>query len=158
MLDTLGIFPKSVAPAAVAYLLVSYGLGEVFSNRMARWVHIPRCEAALVSAASEAEFGRDLQAKLAQRLLENVMKSFPPISQNPLLRDLPSLAVAQQPRSSADTFAGRCACLASAARTETRFDRTVWVASLRFIKPAGVTDFDGVMTRLHGEGVCKGRA
>jgi hypothetical protein len=88
-----------------------------------------------------------------------IIKTLPPSMPKDVVRDLNDLTSPEMPRNHADRFVDRCACLASAARSETRFDQTIWVASLRFIEPAGVSNFHGVMTRLDSQGLCgKGRS
>jgi hypothetical protein len=159
MLDTLGLLPKSIAPAAIAYLVLCYGLGDVFAQRRADWLHIPACQKGLGANAAEADVQTGLQQKLVRKYVDIIIKTLPPSMPKDVVKDLNDLTRPELTANRAQTFADRCTCLASAARSETRFDQTIWVASLRFVEPAGVSNFHGVMTRLDGQGICgKGRS
>lgn len=159
MLDTLGLLPKSIAPAAIAYLLLCYGLGDVFAQRRADWLHIPACQRGFGADAAEADVRIGQQQKIIRKYLEGIIKTLPPSMPKDVVKDLNDLTRPELPGNRAQRFADRCTCLASAARSETRFDQTIWVASLRLIEQAGVSNFQGVMTRLDGQGNCgKGRS
>lgn len=156
MLDTLGFVPKSIAPAVIVYLLLCYGLSDVFAERMARWVHIPACQKGLTADAATATDKIDLQQQAARALLREFFRSVPGLRDIPGAQAVEDLTRSPHRAANASQFESRCACLATAARSETRFDQTIWVASLRFIEPSGVSDFTGVMARLDGQGRCAG--
>ena len=159
MLDTLGLIPKSIAPTAIAYLVLCYGLGDVFAQRRAGWLHIPACQKGLGADVAEADVRLGQQQKIIRKYLEGIIKTLPPSMPRDVVKDLNDLTSPDTSDNRAQRFADRCTCLASAARSETRFDQTIWVASLRFVEPAGVSNFHGVMTRLDGQGICgKGRS
>ncbi len=156
MLDTLGLIPKSVAPAIIVCLVICYGLGDVFADRLARQVHIPACQAGLAAKAARATQQLDRQHDVARELLGELFRSMPGLREMPGARAVETLTRSRPDRAAPSKFADRCVCLASAARSQTRLDQTLWVASLRLITPAGVSDFAGVMARLDGQGLCAG--
>ncbi len=53
--------PKSVAPAAIAYLILCYMLGEVFAGRIADHIHVPTCIAGQHAKAARANYGVQCQ-------------------------------------------------------------------------------------------------
>lgn len=156
MLDTLGLIPKSIAPAVIGYLLLCYGLSDVFADRLARWVHVPACQKGLASQAAKATYRLDSQQEAARELISELFRSMPGLRDLPGAQSVEKLTRSRRDASNPADFADRCTCLAAAARSETRFDQAIWVASLRFIEPSGVSDFKGVMARLDGQGQCTG--
>lgn len=156
MLDTLGLIPKSMAPAIVVYLVLCYGLGDVFAERLARRVHIPACQSGLAATAAAAAQRDDRQQREARELLGELFRAMPGLSEIPGASAIETLTGSPYERPSPSEFSDRCACLASAARAQTRFDQTIWVASLRLITPPGVSDFAGVMAGLDRQGLCTG--
>lgn len=156
MMDTLNLIPKSIAPAAIAYVGMSLVLGDLFTDRLARWVHIPKCQEALATQASQSIDAERLRQQAARDALGSFLDQIPALRQLPGVGAIEQLARSQSKPTHAKSFESRCACLASAARAETRFDQTLWVASLRFLEPASVSDFQGVMNRLDRQGLCSG--
>ncbi len=156
MLDSLGLIPKSIAPALMAYFALCYGLGDVFADRLARWVHVPACQKGLAANAATATYQTDRQQEVARELIGELFRSMPGLRDLPGARSVEKLAQAHRKSTDPIIFANRCSCLAAAARSETRFDQTVWVASLRFVEPTGVSNFAGVMARLDAQNICNG--
>jgi len=154
MITPLDILPKSIAPAVLAYLVVCYGLGDVFAGRLAERQHIPACVQGRLDAAARANHGRDLERQIARELLEGFFKSMPELRELPSLRGIEGLSQGSRPRDHRGPAIVHCTCLAAAAQVETRFDHMFWVASLRLYEPTGVARFGGIMTRLDQGGTC----
>lgn len=154
MLTPIELLPKTIAPAVLIYLLLCYGLGDVFAGRLAERIHIPACVEGQVAAASKSNYGRNLKQQIARDLLGALLQNAP------AMRDIPGMRVIEgasknrpEPDHTRSTLA-RCRCLSGAALSETKFDHMLWVASLRVHKPSGVAQFAGVMTRLDQANTC----
>lgn len=159
MLDTLGLIPKSIAPVLLCYGLICYGLGDVFADRLARWHHIPQCQNGLVSKVSRDHNDAATQRRAARQALDAFLDAMPGLRNLPGVAAVEALSREKQLNRSAEHYKDRCSCLAAAAQSESRIDQTIWVASLRFIVPAGVARFDSAMARLDAQGLCrKGRS
>jgi len=140
--------PKSIAPAVLAYLVICYGLGDVFAGRLAERVHIPACVRGKLSAAAKSDYGRNLEKQIARDLLGALLRSTPALHELPGMDVVVGASRRQDVKDYTRAAVLRCNCLAVAARSETKFDHMFWVASLRVHEPAGVSQFGGVMTRL----------
>lgn len=155
MFDPLGFMPKSIAPAAIVYVIVCYGLGDVFADRLARWHHIPQCQKGLMARASHDTNGAEAQRRAARQALDAFLDAMPALRNLPGVAAVEALSREKQLNLPAENYKDRCSCLAAAAQSESRIDQTIWVASLRFIVPAGVARFDAVMARLDTQGLCR---
>ncbi len=91
---------------------------------------------------------------MARELLREVFKGVPGLRELPGAKVIERLGDISNNAPVAGTAIARCQCLAIEARRETKLDHMVWVATLRFHKPTGVRDFQGVMARFDKNGVC----
>ncbi|MBU1211951.1 MAG: hypothetical protein KJ587_11840, partial [Alphaproteobacteria bacterium] len=117
MIGTLDVIPKSIAPAALAYLILCYGLGDRFAERLALNVHIPACIEGETAKAARADYGADLQKEIARELFEEVFKSVPGMKDLPGMQTIEKLSSQKTRGSNTSILAAKCVCLADAART-----------------------------------------
>jgi hypothetical protein len=154
MIGNLDFIPKSIAPAMIAYLIVCYGLGDLFAERLARTVYIPACVRGEVGAAARATYGEDLQKEIGRQLLDQFLNTAPSLRQLPAVRAIEQLSRSPVRRNETATANTKCTCLAGAARSAAKWDHMAWVASIRLHVPEGVANFPGVMARLDQRQVC----
>jgi len=152
--ETLGLFPKSAALAALIYLAIAWLLGNTFSERLAEWRHIPACVAGLEAKEAAARHGLPSEQEIAKGVLRGILKYYPELRDIPGVGELDRSMDGLAARNQGAGRRARCACLAALARKESGIDYMLWVATLKVYEPDGVRNFLGVMSRLDHQGAC----
>ena len=152
--ETFGLFPKSVTLAGAIYLGLSWLLAGTFSERLAEWKHIPACVAGLKADAAAARHGLPSERQIVGGLMRGLLKVCPELNELPGVGELTSTIERPQTDTRGSGLPGKCRCLASVARQQTRTDFTLWVATFRVYEPDGVRHFPGVMARVDRQGIC----
>src|SRR6056297_755536 len=103
MTSILEFIPKPIAAVAVFHLGISYGLGSVFAERKAEWVHIPNCRIELASAEASTEFSALSEAERKRRIVSGILQQFPGLRELPMLREIsPLLTAPAKPKKASD--------------------------------------------------------
>ncbi|PHP64975.1 hypothetical protein CSC94_21825 [Zhengella mangrovi] len=154
MIGDLDILPKALVLPVLAYGALSWILGDVFSDRIAAQIHVPACIAGRTAGIARPEFDVARREETARQILREMLNATPGLSDIPGIEALSRLATEPEAARISASLRDRCACLAEAARKETRTDHAIWVATLRFYEPSGVRNFEGVMARIAQSGLC----
>lgn len=152
--DLFGALPKGVGIALVAYLGLSWMLGETFASRRSEITHVPDCIRGLKVSEAQARNRIVDEKTLARQVLRDLFRTVPQLKELPGAKNVERLSRQRSVESQGQKFATRCACLAMSAQRDTRIDHMLWVASLRFYEPTGVKQFQGVMQRMDRLGQC----